>query len=88
MSVVKEEYRDLPPRGERLCDVVVLAQAWKKSNPYTRVELRYILDPADVMGPDYPSESFHVLKEGQRCAYDYWSRRLVLEAWDAQERGG
>lgn len=25
-------------------------------------ELRYILDPADVYGEDYPSESFRVLK--------------------------
>ena len=29
----------------------------------SRDELRYILDPADVMGPDYPSETFRVLKE-------------------------
>lgn len=29
----------------------------------TRDELRYILDPADVKGPDYPSETFRVLKE-------------------------
>lgn len=36
MSVVKEEYQDLPPRGEKLCDVVVLAQAWKKSHTYIR----------------------------------------------------
>jgi hypothetical protein len=28
----------------------------------TRDELRYILDPADVMGADYPSETFRVLK--------------------------
>jgi hypothetical protein len=28
----------------------------------TRDELRYILDPADVMGEDYPSETFRVLK--------------------------
>src|SRR5690606_16784424 len=29
----------------------------------TRDELRYILDPAEVKGPDYPSETFRVLKE-------------------------
>ncbi len=29
----------------------------------TRDELRYILDPADVMGSDYPSETFRVLKK-------------------------
>ncbi|HET6378718.1 MAG TPA: N-6 DNA methylase [Methylocella sp.] len=28
----------------------------------TRDELRYILDPADVKGPDYPSETFRILK--------------------------
>ena len=29
----------------------------------TRDELRYILDPADVHGPDFPGETFRVLKE-------------------------
>ncbi|WP_215202394.1 hypothetical protein, partial [Escherichia coli] len=28
----------------------------------TEEELRYILDPADVLGEDYPSETFRVLK--------------------------
>jgi hypothetical protein len=52
----------------------------------TRDELRYILDPADVMGADYPSETFRVLKEKEIAAYgEYRTRRLVLEAWDAQE---
>ncbi|MCX7692682.1 MAG: SAM-dependent DNA methyltransferase, partial [Tepidimonas taiwanensis] len=51
----------------------------------TRDELRYILDPADVMGADYPSETFRVLKEGEIRAYgEYRTRRLVLEAWDRQ----
>ncbi len=31
----------------------------------SRDELRYILDPADVMGPDYPSETFRVLKNNE-----------------------
>ena len=49
----------------------------------TRDELRYILDPRDVMGPDYPSETFRVLKEGEiRQHGEYRTRRLVLEAWD------
>jgi hypothetical protein len=51
----------------------------------TRDELRYILDPADVMGTDYPSETFRVLKEGELRAYgEYRTRRLALEAWDRQ----
>lgn len=49
----------------------------------TRDELRYILDPADVMGPDYPSETFRVLKNNEIRKYgDYRTARLVLAAWD------
>jgi len=49
----------------------------------TRDELRYILDPADVMGPDYPSETFRVLKKNEiRDFGEYRTRRLVLEVWD------
>lgn len=51
----------------------------------TRDELRYILDPKDVMGADYPSETFRVLKEGEIRTYgEYRTRRLVLDAWDRQ----
>ncbi|MHB1414442.1 MAG: Eco57I restriction-modification methylase domain-containing protein, partial [Chloroflexota bacterium] len=49
----------------------------------TRDELRYILDPADVYGPDFPGETFRVLKEKEiRQHGEYRTRRLVLEAWD------
>ncbi len=49
----------------------------------TRDELRYILDPADVMGDDYPSETFRVLKGKEIREFgEYRTRRLVLEAWD------
>jgi hypothetical protein len=52
----------------------------------TRDELRYILDPADVKGPDYPSETFRVLKKNEMARYgEYRTARLVLAAWDAQE---
>jgi hypothetical protein len=48
-----------------------------------RDELRYILDPADIKGSDYPSETFRVLKEKEiRHHGEYRTRRLVLEAWD------
>ncbi len=54
-----------------------------------RDELRYILDPADVKGPDYPSETFRVLKEKEiRTHGEYRTRRLVLEAWDRMEADG
>ena len=49
----------------------------------TRDELRYILDPADVMGADYPSETFRVLKNSELREFgEYRTQRLVLEAWD------
>ena len=52
-----------------------------------RDELRYILDPADVMGPDYPSETFRVLKNREMSEFgEYRTRRLVLEAWDREEQ--
>lgn len=52
-------------------------------------DLRYILDPADVMGPDYPSETFRVLKDKEtRLHGEYRTRRLVLEAWDRMEADG
>jgi hypothetical protein len=48
-----------------------------------RDELRYILDPSDVMGPDYPSETFRVLKTNELRQFgEYRTQRLVLEAWD------
>jgi hypothetical protein len=54
----------------------------------TRDELRYILDPADVMGPDYPSETFRVLRSNEiRKHGEYRTQRLVLDAWDRMERG-
>jgi hypothetical protein len=51
----------------------------------TRDELRYILDPKDVHGEDFPSETFRVLKNNEMKRYgEYRTRRLVLAAWDMQ----
>ena len=53
----------------------------------TRDELRYILDPTDVRGSDYPSETFRVLKTNEKARYgEYRTARLVLEAWDRQSK--
>jgi hypothetical protein len=49
----------------------------------TRDELRYILDPKEVYGEDFPGETFRVLKDKEIRLYgEYRTRRLVLEAWD------
>jgi hypothetical protein len=54
----------------------------------SRDELRYVLDPADPMGPDYPSETFRVLKNNEiRRFGEYRTQRLVLDAWDRMECG-
>ena len=54
----------------------------------TRDELRYVLDPADVKGSEYPSETFRVLKEKEIKEFgEYRTRRLVLEAWDRLTTG-
>lgn len=52
----------------------------------TEEELRYILDPSDVYGPDFPGETFRVLKEKEIKQYgEYRTRRMVMEAWGAQQ---
>lgn len=52
----------------------------------TRDTLRYILDPEDVMGKGYPSETFRVLKKNDIANHgEYRTARLVLAAWDREE---
>ncbi len=53
-----------------------------------RDELRYILDPHDIKGPDYPSETFRGLKT-KECNQlnEYRTQRLVLEAFDRMTGG-
>ena len=50
----------------------------------TRDELRDVLDPKDVMGADYPSETFRVLQKNEIAKHgEYRTQRLVLAAYDA-----
>ena len=54
----------------------------------TRDELRYILDPADIEGPDYPSETFRLLMNKEIREFgDYRTYNLVLDAWNRLESG-
>ncbi len=49
----------------------------------TEEDLQYVLDPADVCGPDFPGETFRVLKQKELRRFgEYRTRRLVLEAWN------
>ena len=54
-----------------------------KSYGLSRDEMRFVLDPSDPLGCDYPSETFRVLKNNEiRQFGEYRTQRLVLEAWD------
>ena len=47
----------------------------------TEEELRYILDPQDIFGPDFFGKIFRVLKEKEiRQFGEYRTKRLILEA--------
>ncbi|HLN25921.1 MAG TPA: N-6 DNA methylase [Patescibacteria group bacterium] len=73
---------------ERRANLRAELDAWyARAYGLTRDELRYILDPADVKGEDYPSETFRGLKNNEiRQFGEYRTARLVLEAWDRMER--
>ena len=54
----------------------------RRAYDLTRDELRYILDPADVKGADYPSETFRVLKKNEIARFGEYrtARRLAVAA--------
>jgi hypothetical protein len=74
---------------ERRATLRAELDAWyARAYGLTRDELRYVLDPTGVEGPDYPSETFRVLQKNDLKNYgEYRTQRLVLEAWDKLERG-
>jgi hypothetical protein len=78
-----------PWNEDRRADLRAELDAWyARAYGLSRDELRYILDPADVMGEDYPSETFRGLKHNEMKRFgEYRTRRLVMEAWDRMEAG-
>ncbi|MFM7848536.1 MAG: Eco57I restriction-modification methylase domain-containing protein [Rubrivivax sp.] len=54
----------------------------------TRDEMRYLLDPRDVLGADCTAETFAALRRAEEREFgEYRTRRLVMEAWDRLEAG-
>jgi hypothetical protein len=46
-------------------------------------ELRYILDPVEVLGPDSDTQTFRVLRDRELRLYgEYRTQRLILESWN------
>lgn len=78
-----------PFNPERRAQLRAELDAWyARAYGLTRDQLRYILDPTDIEGPDYPSETFRVLQKNEMKAFgEYRTQRLVLEAWDKLESG-
>ena len=76
-----------PWNEDRRAQLRAELDAWyARAYGLTRDELRYILDPADVKGADYPSETFRVLKTNEiRRFGEYRTARLVLQSWDRLE---
>jgi len=87
-SNVVEDYRDFVRSffivaDERAGDSHGLGVWFARACGLTRDELRYILEPADVHGPDFPGETFRVLKEKEQAKYgEYRAFWLGLEARD------
>lgn len=87
---IADEAIPLPPfkwdEDQRAVLRAELDALYAKLYGLSRDELRYILDPADVYGPEFPGETFRVLKEKEIKKFgEYRTRRLVLEAWDRME---
>lgn len=54
----------------------------------SRDEMRYLLDPRDVLGAECPAETFAALiRAEQRELGEYRTQRLVLETWGRMDAG-
>lgn len=75
------------PRPEK--DATTYVAFYALAYGLTRDELRYTLDPTDVKGLEYPSETFCGLEDKEiRQFGESRTARLVLQAWDRMEAQG
>jgi hypothetical protein len=91
-SFARDLEYDGPPFAwdeDRRAQLRAQLDAWyARAYGLSRDELRYILDPGDVKGSDYPSETFRGLKANEIQRFgEYRTAHLVLQAWDLMERG-
>ncbi len=90
---IAEDGISLPPlkwdEGRRARIRAQLDAYYAKLYGLTEEELCYILDPKDVYGEDFPSETFRVLKEKEIKQFgEYQTKRLVMEAWANMKGSG
>jgi hypothetical protein len=57
----------------------------------TRDEMRYVLDPADILGPDCGFQTFGALERAERRqskSKSFVTRDLILSTWDSLPMAG
>jgi hypothetical protein len=84
LALVDGNLRPFCWKEERRAQVRAELDAWF-AHRYSlcRDELRYILDPCDALGAEFPSETFRLLRDREiKRVGEYRTRRLVLEAFD------
>jgi hypothetical protein len=76
---------DLPERDRLRAEIDVLVA--RDLFGITRDEMRYVLDPADILGPDCGFETFGALKRAEEKQWSgrFRTRDLILDVWDRSE---
>jgi hypothetical protein len=63
---------------------IEVCQVTSQSLGLSKDEMRYLLDPSDILGSDCGFESFGALKRAEEKAFDghFRTRDLILSTWD------
>jgi hypothetical protein len=79
---VEKSAEDLPERDRLRAELDVLVA--RDLFGLTKDEMRYLLDPSDILGPDCGFETFGALKraEGKQWNGRFHTRDLILDAWN------
>ena len=82
LDVVNDDPCEDPSERERLraeLDVLIARDMFA----LTRDEMRYVLDPSDILGPDCGFETFGALQRAEtRMHREFRTQRLILETWN------
>lgn len=84
-SEIEQQVSSLYEDGKFWPDpLITINPRFEKGRSIDQLAAEGVLDPKDVMGADYPSETFRVLQKNEIAKHgEYRTRRLVLGAYDA-----
>lgn len=83
-----ENFKIWPSTGPTRLAPITLLLGTNSSGKSSLIQ-RMLLIRQTVKGPDYPSETFRVLKNSELRQFgEYRTQRLVLAAWDELDAGG